>query len=110
MTFEQFKDNINFLQKRHDQIDAINEALENFNPDFPTYFPSDDEMEERLVRSMERELDLEGDDTLSYFIYDSNFGRNYTLGDVREADDTPIPLGTVEEVWKYIQEQRGANV
>lgn len=107
ITTEQLTDNIEFLKKRHQQIDAINEQLEDFNPDFPTYFPSDDEMEDRLVASLEREL---GDTyhELSYFIYDLDFGRKEGIA-VWDEHDNPIPLHTIQDVLNLIERDNYAQ-
>lgn len=107
ITLEQLTDNIEFLKKRHKQIDAINEQLEGFNPDFPTYFPSDDEMEDRLVVSLERELEDECH-WLSYFIYDLDFGRKEDIA-VWDEDEKPVPLHTIQELWNLIESDRNAK-
>lgn len=107
ITIEQLTDNIEFLKKRHAQIDAINNALENFNPDFPTYFPSDDEMETRLVESLERELEDECH-WLYYFIYDLDFGRQEDIA-IWDKDDKPIPLHTVQELWNLIESDKNGK-
>lgn len=107
ITIEQLTDNIEFLKERHKQIDAINEQLEGFNPDFPTYFPSDDIMEDKLVESLEREL---GDDChwLSYYIYDLDFGRREDIA-VWDENDKPIPLHTVQELLDLIESNKNAK-
>lgn len=107
ITLEQLTDNIEFLKKRHNQIDRINDLLFDFNPDFPTYFPQDDSMEDRLVDSLEREL---GDEShyLSYFIYDLDFGAKEGIS-VWDEKDNPIPLFTVQDVLNAIEKDKNAK-
>lgn len=108
ITVEQLTDNLEFLKERHHQIDKINEALEDFNPDFPTYFPSDDIMETKLVESMEREL---GDicHWLSYYIYDCDFGQREDIA-VWDEDDKPIPLKSIQDLLNLIESDKdGTN-
>lgn len=102
MTLDQLKSNLKFLQKRHQQVDAINEALEDFNPDFPTYFPSDDLMENMLVEAWSRELGDTADNWLFYYIYELEFGKKFKQGDVLDEEGNPIPLATVEDLWNLI--------
>lgn len=103
MTLDQLRDNLSFLKRRCAQIDAIDKILADYNPDLPTWFPVDMEMEDRLVAAWERELaDVDG--WLSYYIYELNFGEDVASDSVLDADGTPIPLKTVEDLWKLIKE------
>lgn len=103
MTLDQLKDNISFLKRRHAQTEAIDKLLAEYNPDLPTWFPVDMEMEDRLVAAWGREL-VDVDGWLPYYIYELDFGEAATSDSVLDADGTPIPLKTVEDLWKLIKE------
>lgn len=104
ITLNILKDNIDFLHRRHKQIEAIDEALKDFNPDFPVYFPADDEMEIRFIKSLERELDDEENHYISYFIYDLECGEKWEEDSLTNPDGTSVPLKTVEDLWNLLHE------
>lgn len=41
---------------------------------------------------------------ISYYIWELDFGEKYTEESVTEADGTPIPLKTPEDLWNLLQE------
>lgn len=98
MTFEQFKDNLEFLQLRHQQVDAVDDLLKDFTLGLPIYFPFDSEMESRLVQSMEREL-ADINQYISYFVYEVDFGKNAQPDSIVDSDGTPLPIQTIEDLW-----------
>lgn len=103
MTLDQLRDNITFIKKRHAQIDALNALLVEFNPELPSWFPADTEMETRLVNAWAKEL-VDVDGWLSYYIYELDCGDAYTEGDLEDVNGKPIPLRTVEDLWKLLKE------
>lgn len=39
---------------------------------------------------------------IDYFCWERDFGRDTELGDVKEADGTPIPFSTAEDLWNML--------
>jgi len=42
------------------------------------------------------------DSTISYFVYDLKFGKEYKEGCVLDKNNKPIDISTVEKLWDYL--------
>lgn len=91
---------INFIKERADAMDKINEVFTNEFEDsiFYPYL----KYESKLVELLQIIMYDTDSEWISYFIYERDFGDNYELGDVCEADGTPIPMGTAEELYDFL--------
>ena len=98
-----FVETINFIRDRNDAMDKLNKVFtEEFEDSvFYPYFKYEVQMLKVLAASFDYDEAII-DDWISYFCFELDFGRKYQLGDVSEADGTPIPLGTPEELYDYL--------
>ena len=100
---ELFVQTINFLKERNDAMFKLNKMFtEEFEDSvFYPYFKYDAQILKLLAASFDYDDDMI-EYNISYFCFELDFGRKYQLGDVSEADGTPIPLGTPEELYDYL--------
>ena len=43
------------------------------------------------------------DEWISYFVYELDCGKRYKEGAIKNADGSPIPLATIEDLWAILQ-------
>ena len=46
---------------------------------------------------------------IDYFVHELDFGKKYTEGMVTESDGSPIPLGTIEELYDLLIKEMNNN-
>lgn len=44
---------------------------------------------------------------ISYFCYETDFGREWEVGDVTDEDGADIPLATAEDLWNLLTKKKG---
>lgn len=105
MTRKDFDKYLNALQQAHDLTIKLDGLLRKADPDNAfVCFPPFNEMLELMEKSLGLKKDFLGYTTLSYYVYECDFGRN----DVKMLwDGKPIKLKSYEDVWNQIQREKG---
>ena len=99
LTKDQFVHYINFIKERKEKEDIFNKL---FTEEFEdSIFYPYSRYETELVNLLE--TIFEGDDTISYFIYELDFGRvEFANRCITNADGTAVSLTTPEELYDYL--------
>lgn len=95
------KDFCNVIQKlqRNDEfIDRLYGLFREFDKEVDVYETG---LEETLIFLLEKMFDDEGE-WISYWIWETNYGKDYKDGNITEADGTVIPLKTAEELYDFL--------
>ena len=99
LTKEQFIHYINFIKERRDKVDQINRL---FTEEFEdsVFYPYA-RYETELINLLETVF--EGDDTISYFIYELDFGElEFASECITNPDGTTVSLTSPEELYDYL--------
>lgn len=105
---EKFIDIINKLKEVNDFVDETNERARKLNDaimsDFYNTMSLSISHESLVVELLEN---MFNSDMISYWIYECNYGRDFSLGDL-EVDGIEIDLSTAEKLYDYlIKEMEG---
>lgn len=103
INFKEFKEILEKMRDLTDMHDEIDDLKRKFNNKYDEGFSY--VIEPNLLSDMVFVLETMFEDkgeTISYWVFEKDFGRKLKLGDVSEADGTPIPLTTIEELWEYL--------
>lgn len=97
---EIFVEMIEFIRDRSDAQDKISNLFKNEFEDsiFWPYMKYEVKMCKLLTHIMQDEET----EWIDYFCWERDFGRDTTLGEVREADGTPIPFKTAEDLYNLL--------
>ena len=103
---ELFVQTINFIKKRNDAIQKINQVFTDEFEDsmFYPYFKYENQLIKVLAASFDYDDEII-EDWILYYCFDLDFGRTYKLGDVTEIKngvEVAIPLGTPEELYNML--------
>lgn len=106
---ETFVKAINFIEERNNACMEINKlfAKEFEDSVFYPYFKYDNMLVEVLAAAMDDQGDW-----ISYFLWGCDYGKAMELGDVTEADGTPIDISTSEKLYDFLikeKEERNKN-
>lgn len=102
ISFEKFKEYIDKYKELLDKEERLDDALKAFSLDFGGFNIED--MHE-LFPKMLAELTRDKDDWIGYFIYELNWGRDWTENSVTEMDGTPIKLQTIEDLYNLLESE-----
>lgn len=103
---EQFVEYIEFLKERRDAEERINQMLtEEFEDSI--FFPYT-RFETILIQLLSQVMN-DRDDWIGYFCWERDFGRDCKLGDVQDADGSPIPLSTPQDLYKLLISLQDGN-
>ena len=99
LTKDQFVHYINFIKERKEKEDIFNKL---FTEEFEdSIFYPYNRYETELVNLLE--TIFEGDDTISYFIYELDFGQvEFANHCITNVDGTTVSLTTPEELYDYL--------
>lgn len=100
MNKELFIDTINFVKELNEEENKFNTLLREIDNEFGGGFIHSKSI--NYLVSLLKILVNDENDWISYYCWEIDFGRNYHEGCVTEADDTPIPLSTPEDLWNLI--------
>lgn len=108
LTKEEFVDYMNTLKKIMDSDTMLSDALKNFDScsDFGGFsnFRAEDLIVTLLEKLMDDPKDEEyGISDISYFIYDLEWGSNWTPDSITDANGNSIDLSTVEKLYDYLK-------
>ena len=99
LTKKEFCDIINDLYEYEIFLTQLNGALRYKTHDNNI---SNIGLEETVVKTLEIIFDDKITGWISYWIWELNFGKRYTEGDVTEKDEIVIPLKTAEELYDFL--------
>lgn len=106
ITKEQFVYYIGEIKTLIEQADMLDNALKNFDScsDFGgfTNFRAVDALVSLLEDVMGEERSTEYPTNISYFIYDLQFGSEWTTESFQSSDGTPIDISTAEKLYDYL--------
>ena len=103
---QEFVNIINELKKVNDFVNEVNEKARNLkcdlNSDFDFFnsnslFISHEHIVVKLLENM-----FNDGDTLSWWLYDLDYGRKYEDGCITEEDNTIIDISTAEKLYDYL--------
>lgn len=114
LTKDQFIEYLNRIkntnQKDDDLSQAVEKACNNNCRVIGLYSFECATMIELLSLVMGLEVGLRDGNILEYFIYDLDFGKEYSEGCYTEADGSPIDISTAERLYDYIVEEYNKRV
>lgn len=110
---ETFIKHMGYIKQTMDKEDKVYEFVgKTFRDSFCLIYSDEiTHMIEMVCDSMELERkhnDLFNND-VEYFIYDLEWGKNWTPESVTEADGTPVDLSTVEKLYDYLVQCKGGK-
>lgn len=99
LTKEQFKEYIDFVHERHQTEEEFCDVLGKICEDgwgcvFSKY-------EAKMLKLLET-IFCDSSSMLTYWYYELEMGRKWTLDSVEEADGTPIDISTVDKLYDYL--------
>ena len=104
ITKKEFVDIINKLKQANDFVDETNEKARKLNDaiisDFFYASSLSISHEDIVVKLLEDMFDDNGG-TLSWWLYELDYGRKFELGDFQE-DNKPIDISTPEKLYDYL--------
>lgn len=110
LTKEQFVYYIGEIKTLIDQAHMLDEALKSFDncSDFGGFsnFRAVDALVSLLEDVMGEERSTEYPTNISYFIFDLEFGSEWTEESFQESDGTPIDISTAEKLYDYLIKSR----
>lgn len=97
---ELFIESIEFMRDRSDKQTEIDKLFREEFQDgiFWPYM----RYESHMAKILKHIMHDEQNEWIDYFCWERDFGRDTELGDVKEADGTPIPFSTVEDLWNML--------
>lgn len=96
LTFEEFKGTMERIKKQIELEENLNDALYKMSPDFGGF--SSDTIS--IIIDLLEKITNDEDKWIEYYIYEADWGK--TFKEVYEADGTPIPLATIEDLYNII--------
>ncbi len=106
ITKQEFVDIINRLRDYNDLQRQIQKLFENNIDNKEMDFMNAGSIcigHETIVVKLLRELfNLQDDDTLNWWLYELDYGREFKIGYITEADGTKIDLTTPEKLYDYL--------
>lgn len=107
ITKEEFVEYMNTLKTLSDSSNMLSNALKNFDscPDFGGF--SNFRAEDLIIALLEKLMDDSKDDEygisdISYFIYDLEWGSNWTPDSLTDEDGNSIDISTIEKLYDYL--------
>ena len=98
---ELFIETIDFIRERNDKQEQIDKL---FGKEFEdSRFWPYSKYEVQLVKVLKNIMRDEETEWIDYYLWEKDYGRDSTLN-VTEADGTPIPLTTSEDLWNLLME------
>lgn len=94
----QFKEKLSQLEEAMKYVDKI-EDVTRFNITESPLFTIINDFMHFLSEMCDIPTNIYGDDALSYYVYDLDFGAKYTLGCVTEANGDICPLSNPDELY-----------
>ena len=105
ITKQEFTDTINELKEVNDFVEETNnkarELKDAIISDFFDIGSLSISHETRVIFLLERMFNT---DTISWWIYELDYGRKYETGCIMNADGTPIDVSTAEKLYDYLVE------
>ncbi len=100
MNKELFIDAINFIKELSVEENKFNSLMVEIDKEFGGGFIHGKSI--NYIAGLLKVLTNDENDWISYYCWEINFGGGYTEGCVTEADGTPIPLATPEDLWNIL--------
>lgn len=98
---EEFVSILNEMKDIRDKVNKAEEILKEFNiNNLPV--TSHEYMVVRLLEIM-----FNDSSTIQYWIYDLNYGRDYTEGCIKYNDSIIIDISTADKLYDYLVESKG---
>jgi len=104
ITKKQFVNIINRLKETDDIKNKVNDIIRASTDSAITDFMEAGSLmicHEDLVVQLLENMFNDGD-TIGWWLYELNYGREYTEGCITESDGTPIDLSTAEKLYDYL--------
>lgn len=105
----EFKEKLHQLEAAMSAVDKMEDATHFHIVDSPLYTIVNDFMS-FLSNMCDIPREYHGDDALSYYVYDLDFGAKYTPGCVTEANGDICPLSNPDELYDDLCKSWGAYV
>lgn len=102
MNFKKFENGIKILQQMQERENKINEFMKGICEDF-IYTPCYDPFNYIFNTLWSWSKVEDAGDMLSYFIFELNYGKEWTKNHIKEADGRIIKLSNVEEMYNYLK-------
>lgn len=100
MTKELFIKTIDFIRELNVEENNFNNMLRQIDNEFGGGFIYNKPID--YITRLLKELVNDESDWINYYCWEIDFGRKYYEGCVTEADGTPIPLSSAEDLWNII--------
>lgn len=114
LTKKQFVEYINRIKATCDKDDMLSDAIEKACDKntwvIGLYGSECNTMIDLLSLAMGLKVGTYDGNVIEYFIYDINFGKNYTPECYTEEDGSPIDISTAEKLYDYIISCLGEEV
>lgn len=111
LTKQQFLDYIDKIKATYSKQDCLIEAIEKICEGdswmMGMYGNELNVMVELLSLAMGLEIKGQDENVLEYFIFQLDFGKDYTPDCFTEMDGTPIDISTPEKLYDYIIKEEG---
>lgn len=101
---KEFVDIINKLKEVNDFVDMVNTEAKKLNDAIISDFHNAMNLSishENLVVSLLEKI-FNGDDTISWWLYELNYGRKYYAGCIQDANGKNIDLSTAEKLYDFL--------
>lgn len=103
---EEFVDYINTFKEMWDEQNRLSEVIKYFNifESFPAFSSLCDKYIRMISQLMHQPLDTKDGNDIEYFIYETDCGRDFHVGDVEELDGSFPDFTTPEKLYDYLEE------
>lgn len=112
ITKEQFVAILKTLEETDKQEEKLNDVMTTMCPEFYVHFYPTWKYKSIIIDLLNQEFygkmdfNEEYDSDIGYFIYDLNYGKNWTETSLTELDGTPIDISTAEKLYDYLIKER----
>lgn len=106
ITKKEFVDIINRLKEADDFVEETNKNAKKLKDAIISDFYNASSLsishEDIVVKLLKELFNLQDDDTLIWWLYDLDYGRDYKEGDFRDGDGNEIDVSTPEKLYDYL--------
>ncbi len=109
---KKFVEIIEKLRKVNDFVDEVNNKARQLDDAIISDFFNASSLSishENIVVELLEEM-FNADDTLSWWLYDLDYGRKYEDGCIQDKEGNNIDLSTVEKLYDYLIKEQGENL
>ena len=101
ITKAMFIEIMNTIITLHREEEKFNSVLSEIDEEFGGCFIHNKSI--NVLVKILRDLTNDENDNIGYWLWELEFGEKYTEGCITEADGTPIPLKTIEDLWNLLK-------